>query len=149
MKEMPERKRAIRLEVSNLKNVVTKLLDEDYDGVLDELEGRKNELLDVHDYLTNLEECTVGTPGYRDCLLRKEMHRREGLVEDMTGGDQRAWLGGGMIIGMAIGLVVIVLLVIFYCCCKGKKLDGDDSDEEHEGGQKQVKQSLLVQIEEA
>ena len=64
---MPERKRAIGLEVSNLKNVVTKMLDEDYDGVHDELEGRKHELMDVHDYLTNLEDCVPG-PDYKECV---------------------------------------------------------------------------------
>lgn len=57
--EMPERKRAIALEVTNLSNVVGKVLEEDYDGAVDELEARKEELMDVHNYLTSL----VQAPG--------------------------------------------------------------------------------------
>merc|ERR1712195_174343 len=41
----PERRSAITLEVHSLKNLVSKVLEEDFEGAVDELEARKNQLL--------------------------------------------------------------------------------------------------------
>lgn len=72
---MPERKAAIANEVTNLTNVVSKVLEEDFEGAISELEARKEELVDIHEYLQSLaveageEEFTivktnvVGSPG--------------------------------------------------------------------------------------
>jgi len=45
---MPERKGAIANEVTNLKNIVMKVIEEDFDGAVDELEARKDELMEMH-----------------------------------------------------------------------------------------------------
>merc|ERR1712167_169341 len=79
--EMPERKDAIANEVSNLTHIVSKVLDEDYDGAVDELEARKEELLDIHNGLTNLQG--DGDQAAKDAAAKK-------AADDKAAADKKA-----------------------------------------------------------
>lgn len=48
---MPERKASIANEVTNLTNVVSKVIDEDFIGAMNELEARKEELVEINEHL--------------------------------------------------------------------------------------------------
>jgi len=97
---MPERKKAIAREVTNLKNIVGMVLEEDYEGAVDELEVRKDELMNIHSSLINLDQAdgafvydgqSMGQTGAKSYPFVSELTFSGG---ELTGGIDYSGTGG-------------------------------------------------------
>merc|ERR1711990_883483 len=59
LSQKPERSDAIANELRNLLALTDKVMQDDFDGALDELDARKDELMEIHAYLVEMEEAKM------------------------------------------------------------------------------------------